>query len=138
MAMRASSPSSGIPTGYHFEYVAEKLMLRFTRAIRRRMREEGITQTALANRLGVSQAYVSKALRYDQNMTLRTLAIIAEGLGAEWAEPMLCPKVGTAHEQTIVKTEPPVMDIPARPPINRPAADESCTKRNKANDSRKI
>lgn len=81
-----------IPAGEQFEYVAEKLMLQYFRAIRRRMREKGISQTELAARLGVSQAYISKLLKYNQNLTIRSLAVLAEVMGVEWDQPLLTEK----------------------------------------------
>ena len=89
MADRALSRQRTIPNGDQIEYVAEKLMLRYFRAIRRRMREKGITQSELAERLGVSQAYISKVLKYNQNLTIRTLATLAEALDADWDAPLL-------------------------------------------------
>ncbi len=96
MASRASSKQREIPNGDQFEYAAERLMLRYYRAIRRRMREKEITQTELAERLGVSQAYVSKVLKYNQNLTIRSLAELAEVMDAEW-EPRLVPKEMGIH-----------------------------------------
>ena len=77
------------PRGDQYEYEIERLLLRFFRAIHRRMREEGITQTELAARMGVSQAYISKLLNYNQNLTIRSLAILAAVMGAEWDVPRL-------------------------------------------------
>ena len=92
MASRAKLEQRVIPDGDRFEYVSEKLMLRYFRAIRRRMREEGITQTELAERLGVSQAYISKLLKYNQNLTIRSLALLAEVMDVEWDQPRLVAK----------------------------------------------
>jgi len=86
------SGKQAIPNGDLFEYVAEKLMLRYFRAIRRCIREKGISQSQLAERLGVSQAYISKLLKYNQNLTIRSLAELAEALDMEWEQPHLVPK----------------------------------------------
>lgn len=131
MAGRPTSSESVTPNGDQFEYAAEKLMLRYFRAIRRRMREEGISQTELAARLGVSQAYVSKLLKYNQNLTIRSLAELAEVLDVEWEQPCLVPKTtGICYrdfenprcEQASVVAEPSIDEIaaePAVPPVRR-------------------
>lgn len=87
----ADGKASELPVGDPIEYAAEKLMLEYFRAIRRQMRVAGITQVELAERLGVSQAYISKILRYNQNVTIRTLAMLAEAMGVEWETPRLHP-----------------------------------------------
>jgi transcriptional regulator with XRE-family HTH domain len=66
------------------EYYIEKLILSVVTQIRRFMRENKVTQDALAERLGVSQAEVSKLLSRDRNLTLKTIALIAHSLEAEW------------------------------------------------------
>lgn len=73
------------------EFLSEALVLQVNGAIRRRMRELGITQADLAQKLGVSQPYVSKLLNYNGNLTIRSLAALAHALGCEWAEPHMLP-----------------------------------------------
>jgi len=64
------------------EYVAEGLALRLMEQIVRRMDEEGLSPAELADKLGVSRAYVSKFLNAPPNLTLRSLAAVALALGA--------------------------------------------------------
>lgn len=45
--------------------------------------KQGLTYTALAERMGVSRAYVSKLMQGRQNSTLGSLVKLAEALGAE-------------------------------------------------------
>ena len=69
------------------EYQAAELELAVVAAIREDMATKGITQAQLANKLGVTRAYVSRLLNEDGcNLTLRTLAKLAAALGAkvEW------------------------------------------------------
>lgn len=53
------------------------------------MREAGVTFTALARRLGVSQPTVSEKLSGDANLTLQSMAEIARALGCELAAPVV-------------------------------------------------
>lgn len=71
------------------DFLAEQFVLRMNRELRRFMREHGLTQTELARRMGVSQAYISRLLHYNQNLTLRSLALLADAMGAEWTLPRL-------------------------------------------------
>lgn len=113
MTSRTKLASHEIPAGDQFEYVAEKLMLQYFRAIRRRMREKGISQTELAARLGVSQAYISKLLKYNQNLTIRSLAVLAEVMGVEWDQPLLIEKnSGIYHNDVATLTDGLSLYIP--------------------------
>ncbi len=87
------------------DFLTEMLVLRVNGAIRRRMRELGITQSDLAARLGVSQPYVSKLLNYNANLTLRSLARIAWALDAEWSEPVLCPQTMNREYDAVTSEE---------------------------------
>ena len=87
------------------EYLTEKLVLRINREIRRRMHELGVTQTELADRLGVSQAHVSRLLN-NRNLTLRSLAVLADALDAEWEEPRLTAKTAAVRAEDYAESEP--------------------------------
>lgn len=82
--------------GHDPDYLAEKLRLRVTRQIRLRMEDMEISQAELAKRLDVSQADISKKLSDENNLTLRSLALIADALEAEWESPRLVSKASTA------------------------------------------
>lgn len=73
-------------------YLVEKLALDVYLEIRQRKAELGVTQADLAKRLGLTQSRVSQLLRYNRNLTLRTLALLANALEAEWADMRLLPK----------------------------------------------
>ncbi len=66
------------------DYCAIELALAVATAIRRQMREKGVTQAALARRLGVSPARISQLLKSGEatNMTIGTLARLAKALDA--------------------------------------------------------
>ena len=75
-------------------YQAEELILGITEAIEARMKEQGLTKAALAERLKVSPAQVSKLLKADStNFTVKTLARIAAALDVklEWDFQPLVP-----------------------------------------------
>ena len=52
----------------------------FLRRILRRMKELGMSQTALARRMNVSRPYITKVLRQDVNFSFRTAAKLANAL----------------------------------------------------------
>jgi hypothetical protein len=56
-------------------------MRRFVRDIDRRMIAQEITRVALADKIGTSPAYVTKALRGDVNFTLESMTKLALAVG---------------------------------------------------------
>ena len=71
-------------------------MLKVQRQLIGRIQELGLTQAQLAKRMGVSQPNVSKMLNREENMTLRSLAVLANALGAEWEAFKLVDKKAPA------------------------------------------
>ena len=63
------------------EFVAEKLSIRVIEDTLRLLEERGLSQSWLAERMGVSRAYVSRILNAPPNITLLTIARIAVALG---------------------------------------------------------
>ena len=59
----------------------EELILDVTEALSEMLEEEGMTQTMLAQRLGKTKGFVSQILAGGRNLTLRTIADIADALG---------------------------------------------------------
>jgi len=59
----------------------EELILDVTEALSEMLEEEGVTQTMLAQRLGKTKGLVSQILAGGRNLTLRTIADIADALG---------------------------------------------------------
>ena len=62
------------------EVEAEKLILEVSELILEKMEQANISHTELARRLGKSKSHVSRLLRGDRNMTLRTLAEVCYSL----------------------------------------------------------
>ena len=59
----------------------EELILDVTEALSEMLEEEGVAQTILAQRLGKTKGFVSQILAGGRNLTLRTIADIADALG---------------------------------------------------------
>jgi transcriptional regulator with XRE-family HTH domain len=73
------------------EYKHEIAISAFTNEVARLMTEHGISQAALARRLGVSRARVSQLLQHTSSPTLRTMVEVADALGCELS-PVVTPK----------------------------------------------
>ena len=67
------------------EYLAETLAIRFTEQILSLMKQEGVSRAALAEKLEVTRAYISKVFNAPPNLTLRSIATVALGLDADVA-----------------------------------------------------
>jgi transcriptional regulator with XRE-family HTH domain len=61
----------------------EELILEVTEALSSAIQRENITRTALAARLGRTKGFVSQVLGGGRNLTLRTIADIADAVGYE-------------------------------------------------------
>lgn len=59
----------------------EELILEVTEALSQALAREQVTKKTLADRLGKSKGFVSQILAGGRNLTLRTLADIADALG---------------------------------------------------------
>lgn len=59
----------------------EELILEVTEALSQALAREQVTKKALADRLGKSKGFVSQVLAGGRNLTLRTVAEIADALG---------------------------------------------------------
>ena len=79
------------------DFLTEEMAFDFVNEIRRVMKEQHISQTDLATRMGKSRAYISKVLNYNPNMTIRSLAIVAKSLGLRWTRPHLVEKDAIAR-----------------------------------------
>ena len=57
-----------------------------------KMDELGLTQKAVADRMGCSQQYVSKILRGTENLSIETISKIEAALQLEILEPVFIPR----------------------------------------------
>lgn len=87
------------------DYQFERVVVDLTETICEIMAEKGITRTELATRMGKSKPWVTKVLRGDQNMTLKTVVSILWELGYR-TEIMV--------EERKIETCTPIADIPLR------------------------
>lgn len=63
------------------EYQTEKQLLDFTEQVCAILREQEVSRTELAARLGKTKAWVTKLLRGDENMTVLTMVSVLLALG---------------------------------------------------------
>jgi antitoxin component HigA of HigAB toxin-antitoxin module len=59
----------------------EELILKAATALCQLLEREGITKAELAKRLGRTKGFVTQILAGDKNLTLRTIADVADALG---------------------------------------------------------
>jgi len=69
----------------HSAYWMEDLRLQFLEGISAIMESQGITQKELADRMGVSEAYISRVFNdnVEKNFTLNTLVELSKAMNAE-------------------------------------------------------
>lgn len=67
----------------HQDYWIAGAILEFTESVVREMARQGLTRTALAERLGATPAYVTKILRGRVNFTLATMVRLSRALGSD-------------------------------------------------------
>ena len=65
------------------EYKHEITISAFTNEIARIMSDQGVSQSELARRLGVSRARVSQLMQHRSSPTLRTMVQVASALGCD-------------------------------------------------------
>jgi len=63
------------------EFLTEEKILDFTERVVLEMEKKGISRAQLAASLGKSKAFVSKLLKGDANMTIKTMVAVAQALG---------------------------------------------------------
>lgn len=75
--------------------MANKSWLRYSQRIAMmmldKMEELGLTQKALAERMGCSQQYISRVLKGTENLSIETISKIENALHLEILEPAFAP-----------------------------------------------
>ena len=66
------------------EFELEMLLLDVNEQICALMDDQGVRRTELAEKIGVSRAYITKLLRGEANVTLKTLVGVANALEAKF------------------------------------------------------
>jgi len=107
------------------EFVAEGLAIKVTEEMLECLGQKGLSQSWLAEQMGVSRAHVSRILNARPNMTLLTIAKIAVALGIKpdvcldteswrfnWAKPSssVSPEGSVSESNTIHAAGEPVLD----------------------------
>jgi hypothetical protein len=95
----------------HPDYWIAGVILEFTESVVREMARQGLTRTALAERLGTTPAYVTKILRGKVNFTLATMARLSHALGTDLHVRL----GGRPRRQPVRATDEPAPDAIARP-----------------------
>lgn len=68
-----------------FDYRLEKILLQLGEDICLLMEQQGLSRTQLAERMGVSPAYITKILSGNPNLTIKSLLKLADAMGKELA-----------------------------------------------------
>lgn len=74
-----------------YDVTADKVALDFQLSILEQIREDGLTQKDLAERMGITPPTLSTMLRKGANLTIKTMCRIAYGLGCAISSPRLQP-----------------------------------------------
>ena len=85
-------------------YLTEGVKVDFAEELCRLMDESGVSRTQLAERMGVSRAYITRILRTDYNLTAETMVKVALALEAR-VSLHLHPKATRVRWQEIAKAE---------------------------------
>jgi transcriptional regulator with XRE-family HTH domain len=99
------------------EYQIEELSLAFTESVLLRMEElDDMSGKTLAERMEVSEAYVSKLLKGKNNFTLETLVKLARALDCRIEAPQLLPNSKQVPGQIVLfQRRPQLEDFRPRP-----------------------
>lgn len=81
----------------------EELILEITEVLSEALAKEGITKAELASRLGKTKGFVSQILAGGRNLTLRTIADVADALACRIS--IHCEKVRQMEGHSIVSIE---------------------------------
>ncbi len=98
-------------------YVAENMALKVSTQVNAVLLTEGLTKKLFAERLGVSQPYVSQILSGQTNMTILTLAKVACALGLDLSVNIARPSqlrldLGGGHETYLLTGGPVATNEP--------------------------
>jgi transcriptional regulator with XRE-family HTH domain len=93
------------------EYWTEKAIAEFTEDLSRWMEHEGMTRADLASALGVSQPYITKALKGNANFTLASMTKLARAVGAV-VQARLVPEAGPKARTITATVKNGTIEIP--------------------------
>lgn len=81
-----------------FDYRLEKILLELGEDLCRFMAEQRLSRTQLADRLGVSCAYITKILNGNPNLSIKSLLKLADALGKE-LRIQFTPRANVRHRR---------------------------------------
>jgi transcriptional regulator with XRE-family HTH domain len=84
----------------------EELILKAATALSELLERQGITKVELAKRLGRTKGFVTQILAGDKNLTLRTIADVADALGHSVDVAVANLATGHAVDVRLVKRPP--------------------------------
>lgn len=90
------------------EFQLETIILHLTEQVCKKMKDEHITRTQLAEKLEVSSAAVSKILNGNPNFTIRTLLLLADALNLK-LEINFVDNAATAQAQAQMQAKSPIV-----------------------------
>lgn len=85
-------------------YWVEKAKLDFSVALNRLFEKSGMSQKALAEKLGTSPAYITKVFRGDVNFTIETMAKLARAVDGQ-LHIHISPKQLKSHWFDVLQTQ---------------------------------
>jgi transcriptional regulator with XRE-family HTH domain len=91
----------------NIDYAVEGAILAFTEQVVGRMKVLELNRTRLAEKIGVSPAYITKMLRGDTNFTLESMVKVGNALGAELKLALVPKSEANAWINLLQLLEPP-------------------------------
>lgn len=101
------------------EYSLEEVLFEINEQICELMESQGVTKAELASRLGASRAWITKLLKVNRNITVKSLVLVANALDST-IEMQVAPKKASKQE-TIVSVSVPGSSQPALTVYGTPA-----------------
>ena len=89
----------------HDDYWIAGVMIEFTEMVCKLLDEQKMTRTELAEKLNVSSAYITKLLRGNANVTLKTIVRLARVFGKEINIEFQNPNTATNKLTVIVQNK---------------------------------
>jgi plasmid maintenance system antidote protein VapI len=83
------------------EYWVEDAIVGFTSQLYSIMRRKGISATALAEKLGVTQPYITRVLKGRDNLTIATMVKLARAVGVRFQISLLDEMDVTLDERVV-------------------------------------
>lgn len=103
------------------DYCVESAKIDFAVALEHLMESQGLRKVDLAERIGASSAYITKVMRGDANLTIRTMALLARAAGGKlcihvardsakvrWVESFSSPKMPVAGSKVWISAQKPL------------------------------